>query len=58
MRIRERLAKLGRIHKIDAITGNSNAEKIIRLNLEKQMQNELQKYEQEYVKQFELKNIE
>lgn len=58
--LEKELAKIrqGYIKKIDAITGNSNAEKIIRLNLEKQMQNELQKYEQEYVKQFELKNIE
>lgn len=46
------------LKRIDAITGNSNAEKAIKLNLQKQMQNELQQYEQEYAKQVELKGIE
>ncbi|WP_270438282.1 phage tail tape measure protein [Bacteroides bouchesdurhonensis] len=58
--LEKELAKIkqGYLKRIDAITGNSNAEKAIKLNLQKKMQDDLQKYQKEYERQYQLKNVE
>lgn len=50
--------RIGYERRMDAITGNSNAEKAIRANLRKKMQKELSEYGEEYDNRFQKTNIE
>ena len=58
--LEKELAKIeqGYLKRIDAVTGNSNAEKMIRANLGKLMLEKIGEYQQEYERQFQKTNLE